>query len=127
MKKSVSLLNTKIIYILFAIATIVSAFIIYNDIKNRIAIGFIIGYIFFVALFLLYNVFITILKVKQLKYKEIKVRLFMFVMSFILFSVSAYIFDYLFKPAKINLDRNISIAFGVAFGISFFDLLLSKK
>ncbi len=55
-----------------------------------------------------------------------KKRIITFLKLLIVFSVSSYIFDYVFRPSNIDLSRNISIAVGFAFGISFVDLLIFK-
>lgn len=127
MKKDISLLFTKIIYLLFIVATIIVCFIVYKDIDNKVAIGFIGEYAIFVFLFLLYIIFTAILNSRKLKWKDIKGRLFKFSISFITILVLGYIFDYFFRSSKIDLFRNFSIAIGTAFGISFNDIIFSKK
>jgi len=55
-----------------------------------------------------------------------KKRIITFLKLFIIFSISSYIFDFVFRPSNIDVSRNISIAIGLAFGISFVDLLIFK-
>ena len=50
MKKNISLLCTKIIYLVIIVATIITCFIVYKDIDNKVAIGFVVGYIIFIVL-----------------------------------------------------------------------------
>jgi len=58
MKKNISLFCTKIIYLLFIIATAISMCIVYKNVENTLAIRFVIGYVIFAFLFLFYIIFI---------------------------------------------------------------------
>lgn len=127
MKKDISLSFTKIIYILFLIGTIITIFIVYKNIENEVATGFLIAYAIIVFFFLFYITFITILNLRKLKWVEIRGRIFKFIICFAIFGASNYILDYVFRPSKIDLFREFFISFGVAFGIAFIDVILSKK
>jgi hypothetical protein len=129
MKKNAVLIFTRILYILFAIGTIIALFIVYKDINSRIAFRFLIVYLFFTFFMILYIPFITVLNLRKFKWIEIRKRLLRFIVLFILFGVSNYGLDYLLRPSNINLYRALSIAFGLSFGISFIDatFLTNKK
>lgn len=127
MKKNSLAFFTKTIYVLFFISTIISLFIVYKDIDNGIAIKFVMGYAIFVLILLIYVPIVTVINLRRLKWVDIKKRLLKFFVIFILFGALNYGFDYFFRPEKIDLLRQFSIAFGLAFGISFIDITLLKK
>lgn len=127
MKKDISSFFTKIIYLLFIIGTIITMSILYKNIKNKVAIGFVIVYVIFTFLFLFYIIFIAILNSRKLKWLEIRGRIFKLIISFILLWVLSYGFDYFFRPSKIDLLREGSIAFGLSFGIYFTDIIFLKN
>lgn len=127
MKKNKILIFTRILYMLFAIATIISLFIVYKDINGNIAFRFLIGYVFFTFFFIIYIPIITILNSRKLKWIEIRKRLFKFIILFILFGASNYGLDFIFRPSKIDLYREFSIAFGLSLGIAFIDVTFLKK
>lgn len=127
MKKIISLVSIKMLYLIFLISTIISVIIIYTNRNNKVAIIFLIGYIIATSLSVCYLVFITIMKTRKLKWVEIKKRIYKFIIYFILFGTLNYISDYFFRPSEIDLVRNFSIALGLAFGISFIDIIFIKK
>lgn len=127
MKKSILFVVTRIFYMLFIIATIITLFIVYKCIDNSIAFKFLIGYFFLSFLFLLYVLFITILNSRKLKWVEIRKRLYKFIALFILFGALNYGFDYVFRPSNIDLFREFSTALGLAFSTSFTDVIFFKK
>lgn len=127
MKKNRVLIFTRILYILFAIGTIILLLMAYKGIDSRIAFKFGIGYIFLTFFLLLYIPLITILNLRKLKWIEIRKRLFKFIASFTLFGTLNYIIDYVLRPSNIDLFREFSIALGLAFGITFIDVTFLKK
>lgn len=118
---------TRILYLLFAVGTIVSLIIVYKDIDSSLAFKFILGYLFFTLFLLLYVPFVTILNSRNLSRVEIRKRLFRFIALIILFTAINYGFDYVFRPSNKDLVRGFSIALGLSFGISFFDIIFSKE
>lgn len=76
---------------------------------------------------ILYIPIITILNSRKLKWVEIRKRLFKFFSLFILFGSLNYIFDYVFRHSNIDLSGAISKSVGLAFGISFFEVIFLKK
>lgn len=127
MKKNTLLNFTRILYILFAISTIILFWMVYTDIENEIAFKFGIGYMFFVFFLLLYVPCVTIFNLKKLKWAEIRKRIFKFISLFIIFGSMNYSFDYFFRPENMDLSRELSTAFGLAFGLSFIDITCFKK
>jgi len=127
MKKNTVLNFTRILFILFAIGTIISLWIAYKDVDSSIAFKFLMGYLFFALFLLLYIPVITILNLKKLKWVGIRKRLFKFITLFILFGTLNYIFDYVVRPSNIDLFREFSSGLGLALGISFIDVTFLKK
>lgn len=127
MKKNATLLFTRILYVLFAIGTIISIFIVYKDIDNRITFRFVIGYIFFTFFMLLYVPFITFFNLRKFKWIEIRKRLFRFIALFILFGASNYGLNYFFRPSNLDLYKSFFNALGLAFGITFIDVTFLKN
>lgn len=112
---------------MFFIGTIISLIIVYKDIKNSIAIKFVIGYVILTFFLLLYIPIVTILNSKRLKLIDIKRRLCKFISLFIIFGALNYGIDYIFRHSNINLFRELSIALGLAFGLSFIDVTFLRK
>jgi len=127
MKKNATLLFTRILYVLFAIGTIILLFIVHKDMNNRITFIFGIGYIFLTFFMLLYIPFITFFNLRKFKWIEIRKRLFRFIALFILFGASNYGLNYFFRPSNIDLYKSFSSALGLAFGITFIDVIFLKN
>lgn len=127
MKKNSLSFFTKTIFTIFFIGTIIMLFIVYKKVDNSIAFKFLIGYVLFTFLLLIYVPVVTVINSRRLKWVDIKKRLIKFFVIFILFGALNYGFDYFFRPEKIDLLRQFSVAFGSAFGISFIDVTLLKK
>ncbi len=127
MKKNTLSFITKIFFAVFFIGTIIMFFIVYKKIDNSIAFKFSVGYVLFTFLLLIYILIVTVINSRRLKWPDLKKRLIKFFAVLILFGTLNYGFDYLFRPDKIDLFRQFSIAFGSAFGISFIDVTLFKK
>lgn len=118
---------TRLLYTLFGISTIIMFWMVYKDIDSSIGFKFGIVYLFLTFFLLIYTPIITILNLLNLKWIHIRKRVFKFVILFIFFGSLNYIFDYFFRPSNIDLLREFSVAFGLAFGISFLDIIFSKK
>lgn len=121
------LLFTKFLCTLFIICTIIMLFIVYNNIENNIVSKFGMCYFYLTLLVVIYIPFIIIFNSRKLKWVQIKERLLKFIALFILFGALNYAFDYAFRPSKIDLFREFSIAFGFTFGISFIDITLFRR
>ncbi|MGO1371305.1 MAG: hypothetical protein ACTHVE_05565 [Senegalia sp. (in: firmicutes)] len=127
MKDHKALNFTRLLYTLFGISTIIMFWMVYKDIDSSIGFKFGIVYLFLTFFLLIYTPIITILNLLNLKWIHIRKRVFKFVILFIFFGSLNYIFDYFFRPSNIDLLREFSVAFGLAFGISFLDIIFSKK
>lgn len=126
MKRNRVLFFTRILYIIFIIGTIISLFIVYNDLDSSIAYNFVMIYGFFTLFMLLYIPLTTIVNLRKLKLTELKAKILKFIILFILFGAINYGLDYIFRPLKIDLLREFSTALGLAFGISFIDVIFLK-
>ncbi len=118
---------TKSLYILFAIGTIILLWMVYNHIDGKMALYFGIAYVFLTLFLIVYVPIVTIFNLRKFKWSYVEKRLYKFFISFIVFGTLNYTFDYIFRSSSINLFRNLSIALGLAFGISFSDIILKKK
>lgn len=124
MKNKVELVLIRTLCITFILGTIILFYIIYKDIDSNLAFIFIKGYLFLVFFMFLYVPILVILKLKKAKRKEVRKRIYNFIVSFIIFAAINYTFDFLFRSSTIDLLKTISISVGLAFGISFLDLIL---
>jgi hypothetical protein len=127
MRRSIIDTFNNIIYVIFIIATIISIFIVYKNIDNKFAIGFVIGYAIFAVVFLFYVILGIILNVTKLKWVGIRKRMIRFIKIFVILGILNYIFDYVFKSKKIDFLNMLSVSFGLALGSSFFDLVFFRE
>lgn len=118
---------TKIVYLLIIVATIITGFIVYKDIDSKVAIGFVVGYVIFLFVYLLFTIFITIYNSRKFKWIELRRRFLKVAIYFITISVLNYILDYFFRPSEIDLFKILTRAFAIAFGICFSDVMFFKK
>ena len=125
MKKYTGFTFTKVLYILFGIGTIVALFIVYKDMDGIFAFRFVMGYVFLTLFLLIYTGIVTTLKLKRLKWIEIRKRIFRFILLFILFSGLNYGVGY-FRSSVPDFYGIFSTSFGLSFGISFMDMIFSK-
>jgi len=124
MKKNINL--GKVLTIIFLIQTGIIFLAMYTKIDKWITSKFIGIYIFSIVIYILYIATMTIINIRKLERRDLKKRVFRFTKSFILFSLLNYICNY-FKVSNSGLLNGISIAFGGAFGISFWDVVFLKK
>jgi hypothetical protein len=127
MRRSIIDTFNNIIYVIFIIATIISIFIVYKNIDNKFAIGFVIGYAIFAVVFLFYVILDIILNATKLKLVGIRKRMIRFIKIFVILGILNYIFDYVFKSKKIDFLNMLSVPFGLALGSSFFDLVFFRE
>lgn len=125
MKRYIGLTFTKLLYILFIIGTIISLIIVYRDLDGSFAFRFVMWYVFLTFFLLIYTGIVTIVKLKRLKWAEVKKRLIRFIFLFILFSCINYGIGYCLGRAP-DFYRILSTSFGLSFGISFIDIIFSK-
>lgn len=112
--------------ILFIIGALATAFIIFKDIRNEIALKFIGVYVIFIFVYIIGMILITIFNLRFLKRTEIRKRLVRFFLIFISFATLNVLLTYLIKGEFSILDH-LDTAFGMSFGITFIDVLFMKK
>lgn len=127
MKKNLLQSITKINYVIFLLSTLVTMFIVYKNIKSELSIKFAFAYLIYTFLFIFYIVIVTILNGRKLKKVYIKDKMLKFILYTALFSFFNYIFDYFFRPEKLDFLRSFSNAIGLSFGIYFTDVIFLKN
>lgn len=127
MKRNIVTFLTKLIVTLFIIGTVIMIFFAYSNVKGSIVSKIGMCYLWLVIIMFIYIPFVTILNSTKLKWSEIRGRLFRLIVIFIVFGTLGYFFDYVFRPEKVDLFREFSIAFGVAFGMTFVDVIFLKN
>ena len=127
MEKDRVIIFTRILFVLFAVGTVISMVIVYSDADGKLAYNFLLGYVFLAFFMLLYTPIVTIINSRKLKWTEIRRKILRFFIFFILLSILNLGFDYLIRPYDIDAFRIFSNAFGVSFGISFIDVLFLRK
>lgn len=127
MRNDKVLIFTRVLYVIFAIGTLISLFIAYNDIDSDIAYKFVIGYLFLTFFFIIYIPFITIINLRKLKWIVIRKCFYKFIILFVSFSILYYLLDYILRRDNISLYRELSHALGLAFGLAFIDITFLKK
>ena len=125
MEKNKILVLTKILYVLFAISTAISLFIVYKDIRS--AFRFVVAYVLFTFFMLLYVPLITFFNLRKFQWRKVRRIAVRFITLIILFSSINYILEYFFRSSGSNLYRAVFNALGLAFGISFFEVTFLKN
>lgn len=118
---------TRFLYSTFLILTIIMLFMVYKDFSGKMGLTLGMIYVFFTFFIILYTIIIIVVNLKKSKHKNIVKRLTRFIMIFLLVGILNYILDKIFTPSDIDLVKNFSIAFGLAVGVSFFDVILLKN
>lgn len=88
---------------------------------------FAISYLIFLFVFVAYLVIKTIVKMKSLKWFEIKKRLLKCICMFVFLFGLNFAFDYFFRHSQIDFTREFTLALGTATGLSFFDMAFISK
>jgi len=113
------------------IGLIITMIIVYKNILNVFEVRFVIGYLIFIFLLAFYFLSITILRMRELKWVELRKRILKFVRLSFLNSVSVFVlvfvFDYFFKTLKLNFVKVLYTSVSLAFGVSFLDLVFLNK
>ncbi len=116
---------TSIICTLCVLSTVIISFIVYMDIDNSFSFGFILDYIFFIIIVSLYWIITLIINIKNIKWFELRKRLFKFIGLFFSFSAAIYFLNYIFRSSKIDIyDYGTPLA--MALSLTFFDLIFLK-
>ncbi|KQU21860.1 hypothetical protein ASG65_21405 [Bacillus sp. Leaf13] len=124
MKKYISI--NIILFIVLLAGTIITIFIIYKDIDTSLSLKVIIGYVIYLLLYGLFSIFLVIANTRKLNWIQIIKRLFTFITWFISLSATYYLMYYFLKSSEMDV-WDLSIPFGVSFGLAFSDLMSWKK
>ncbi|MFD4932716.1 hypothetical protein ACFWMS_28455 [Peribacillus butanolivorans] len=124
MKKYISI--NIILFIVLLAGTIITIFIIYKDIDTSLSLKVIIGYIIYLLLYGLFSIFLVIADTRKLNWIQIRKRHFTFITWFISLSATYYLIYYFLKSSEMDV-WDLSIPFGVSFGLAFSDLMSWKK
>ncbi len=117
-KTSISIIMTA----LLVIGLIIILYFSYRDLNIR---NFITIYIMFIFIFVLYHIILFTISIKKTNMDNILNKLWRFIKVFAFLLISGLLFNYYFKET-IDYLNVFSIAFGLSFGVAFFDLLSSK-
>lgn len=126
MKRNKLLNLTKILFVLFGIGTVISLAIVYMDSNSDIAYKFVLSYGFLAFFMILYIPIITVVNSRKVKWKEIRKRLFIFILLLILSVPVSYGLDYIQNPLEAKFFQRIPQNIGFTFIISFFDIVFLK-
>jgi hypothetical protein len=96
------------------------------EVDNSFSFGFILSYVFFIILASLYLIITFIINIKNIKWCNLRKRLFKFIGLSISFSATIYIFNYIFQPSEIDI-YDFGTPLAVAFSLTFFDLMFFKN
>lgn len=122
-------INKSTIYsFIFVIWTVITIFIVKDIVNvNKLSIVIVIGYVIFLLLSALFGLFKVVLNARNIRWLDLRKRLLGFIKLVILFSILPIGLDYLFRRSEMSLERTLPIAFGLAAGASFYDLVWLKK
>lgn len=122
-------MKKEIIFIFTGSFILIGAFFIYLLDKEFLYLPeyfstiFILSYvliIFIFSIYILVNIFINLLKISR---KQILMRIFKFLIYFILFSIASYTINTFLKPSANEDYSFLFLSFTTAFTLCFFDLL----
>lgn len=116
-----------IIYSLFIFMTIVTLFIIYRDIPSKAVLNFVTAYAIFAILIPLYILIRVLFTVKHFTFEEVKKEGVKFLMFFIGIMMLNLVGDFLLPLPDLKLSKMLPSSLGFAFGITCFDIVLSKR
>lgn len=121
----------RILYTMGVIGLIITMFIVYKNTTNVFEVRFVIGYVIFLFLLAFYFLSITILRMRELKWVELRKRILKFVRLSVINSTSVFVLifvlDYFFNTSKLNSFKVLYTSVSLAFGMSFLDLVFLKK
>ncbi|WLR57523.1 hypothetical protein LC048_12080 [Mesobacillus subterraneus] len=117
---------TILLYVVFLIGLLGTMFIILTDIDTPNSFRFVIGFVIFLLLFGLFQMILVIMNMKKLPGIDIKKPILKFAGTFVFLMTVTYISNYLLWSERLdNLD--FGAPFGLALGITFYDLLFKKS
>lgn len=115
--------NIILFNLLFFVFTAIVLIIVYKDIDFPYAVPLLMAYAVYLTMILVYFLGATLWKARYLSKKESVKRLRTFVGYFSLFLLVSLGVDMVIKDGPLSLYSLIPIPFGLAFGLSFFDLI----
>ena len=115
-----------VFFTLFALSTLLTLIILYLDINNQASYLFILTYALFLIVFLFYALFRLIYQLIKLDRTQLQVRLQTFSIYFLLFILINSVLGLFISSANNGFLNSLIISFGLAAGITFFDLIFKK-
>lgn len=115
-----------IFFTIFALSTLLTLVILYGDMNSLASYFYILAYALFLITFLLYALFKLIIQLTRLDRTQLRLRLQTFSIYFILFIIINFALDFVIPSADNSFFNSLMIAFGLAVGITFFDLMFKK-
>lgn len=109
------------------VSTIIALSVVYMDITHPFATSFVVFYVVYLLVFAVYIFITAIITIRKLHWAEIRTRVLKFIILFLVFSASNYIFNYFFRPEKNSTYGFLVIALGLSFGLSFLDVVFNKQ
>lgn len=116
-----------IIYSLFIFMTIATLFVIYRDIPSKSTLNFVTAYAIFAIFIPLYILIRVLFTVKHFTFEEVKKEGVKFLMFFIGIMMLRFIGDFFLPLPDLKLSKMLPSSLIFAFGITCFDIVLSKR
>ncbi|EOU1683490.1 TPA: hypothetical protein I9059_001944 [Clostridium perfringens] len=116
-----------IIYSLFIFMTIATLFVIYRDIPSKATLNFVTAYAIFAIFIPLYILIRVLFTVKHFTFEEVKKEGVKFLMFFIGIMMLRFIGDFFLPLPDLKLSKTLPSSLIFAFGITCFDIVLSKR
>ncbi|MDM0489858.1 hypothetical protein QTH65_13415 [Clostridium perfringens] len=116
-----------IIYSLFIFMTIATLFVIYRDIPSKATLNFVTAYAIFAIFIPLYILIRVLFTVKHFTFEEVKKEGVKFLMFFIGIMMLRFIGDFFLPLPDLKLSKMLPSSLIFAFGITCFDIVLSKR
>lgn len=118
---------SKVVLSMFIIYTIIVLILVFVALDLSFTYYFIIGYLIFCILLAIYAIAMTIIKLRKLTRVEIRNRFKKFFTLLLAFWIMNYLFNNGLKIANAHIFKGFSTALGLAYGLSFLDLLFFNK
>lgn len=116
-----------IIYSLFIMMTIATLFVIYRDIPSKATLNFVTAYAIFAIIIPLYILIRVLCTVKHFTFSDVKKEGVKFFILFVGLLILRFIGDLFLPLPDLRLSRTLPSSLIFAFGITCFDIALSKR
>ena len=116
-----------IIYSLFIAMTIITLFVIYRDIPSKATLNLVTAYAIFAIFIPLYILIRVLCTVKHFTFNEVKKEGVKFLILFLGIILLRFIGDLFLPLPNLRLSRTLPSSLIFAFGITCFDIALSKR